>query len=141
MEFAASGNAGGRAGCHHEGVALRCLIVDDSTAFLAAARVLLEREGIDVVGVASTGREAVQQAAALRPDVILVDIDLGAESGLALTRRLAHMGGGGSPLILISTHAHEDFADLIAMSPALGFLPKAALSARAILDVLDGSRR
>jgi len=116
-------------------VALRCLIVDDSTGFLDAARVLLEREGIDVVGIASTAAEAVQRAAALRPDVTLVDIDLGGESGFDLTRRLAR-AGEGSRVILVSTHSQEDFADLIATSPALGFLPKSALSARAILTLL-----
>jgi DNA-binding NarL/FixJ family response regulator len=119
-------------------VALRCLIVDDSTRFLDAARALLEREGIEVVGIASTAGEAVQRAAALRPDVTLVDIDLGGESGFNLTRRLAH-AGGGSRVILVSTHSQEDFAELIATSPALGFLPKSSLSARAILAILNGS--
>ncbi|HEY8202728.1 MAG TPA: response regulator transcription factor [Actinomycetota bacterium] len=119
-------------------MALRCLIVDDSTRFLDAARALLEREGIEVVGIASTAGEAVQRAAALRPDVTLVDIDLGGESGFNLTRRLAH-AGGGSRVILVSTHSQEDFAELIATSPALGFLPKSSLSARAILAILNGS--
>ena len=116
---------------------LKCLIVDDTPAFLAAARGLLERQGVSVVGTVTTGAEALQQAAALRPDVILVDIDLDGESGLELARRLHQDGGGArSPVILISTHAVEDYADLIAAGPAVGFLPKISLSADAIQDLL-----
>lgn len=116
-------------------MALRCLIVDDSLGFLHAARTLLQRQGIHVVGIASTGTEAVEQVAALRPDVTLVDVDLGGESGFDLTRRLVRMAGGAR-VILVSTHAEEDFAELIASSPARGFLPKAALSGPAILEIL-----
>jgi CheY-like chemotaxis protein len=116
---------------------LRCLIVDDSLHFLDAARGLLEAQGVTVVAVASTGTEALRRVEELRPDVTLVDIDLGGESGLELAGRLG--GGAGpaaSPVILISTHAEQDYADLIAASPAVGFLPKAALSAAAIRDLL-----
>jgi DNA-binding NarL/FixJ family response regulator len=115
---------------------LRCLIVDDNRRFLDAARGLLEREGVAVVGVASTSAEALHQVQELRPDVTLVDIDLGGESGFELVRQLA----GRAPLrmILISTHAEQDYADLIAMSPAIGFVPKSALSAAAIRALLDG---
>ena len=118
---------------------LRCLIVDDSPRFLAAARGLLEREGITVVGVASTSAQALQQAHQLRPDVTLVDIDLGGQSGLELARRLHQQAGSvASRVILISTHAQQDYADLIAASPAVGFLSKTALSAGAIRDLLAG---
>jgi CheY-like chemotaxis protein len=116
---------------------LRCLIVDDSWHFLNAARGLLERQGIVVVGVASTGAEAVRQVEELRPDVTLVDIDLGGESGFEVARRLQHDSNGTpGPVIMISTHAEQDYADLIAASPAIGFLPKSALSADAIRDLL-----
>jgi CheY-like chemotaxis protein len=127
------------AGACDAGAMLRCLIVDDSPRFLDAARGLLERQGVAVVGVASTSAEALQQAAALRPDVTLVDIDLGGESGLELARRLAGEGGlGAAPVILISTHAEQDYAELIAASPAVGFLAKGALSAGAIRGLLAG---
>ena len=75
---------------------LRCLLVDDNEAFLEAASVLLEREGLTVVGVASSIAEALRQARALRPDVILVDIGLGDESGFDLARLLARDGQGRS---------------------------------------------
>lgn len=114
---------------------LRCLIVDDNRRFLDAARGLLEREGVAVVGVASTSAEALHQVEELRPDVTLVDIDLGGESGFELVRQLA----GRAPLrmILISTHAEQDYADLIATSPAIGFVSKSGLSAAAIRALLD----
>ncbi|MEU8980656.1 response regulator [Streptomyces sp. NPDC048309] len=116
---------------------LRCLIVDDSRHFVDAARGLLEREGVTVVGVATNGAEALDRTKELRPDVTLVDIDLGRESGFDLARRLHRDGGTTSRVILVSTHSEEDYADLIAASPAVGFLAKAELSAGAIRELLD----
>jgi DNA-binding NarL/FixJ family response regulator len=119
-------------------VSLRVLIVDDSVPFLNVARVLLEREGLCVVGVASTSADALARAEELGPDVVLVDIKLAQESGFELARRLVKQDGcGGWSVILISTHAHEDFADLIDECPACGFLPKSELSADAVLRTLD----
>jgi DNA-binding NarL/FixJ family response regulator len=113
----------------------RCLIVDDSVGFLSSARRLLERQGIVVAGVASNGAEALLRLAELRPDVVLLDIDLGAESGLEVAERLDR---AGSPrIIMISTHAEQDYRDLIAASPAVGFLAKTSLSAQAIQELLD----
>ena len=118
---------------------LRCLLVDDSPRFLAAARGLLERQGVSVVGVASTSAEALQRVRELRPDVTLLDIDLGGESGFELARRLHQEAGPApAPVILVSTHAEEDYAELIAASPAVGFLPKSALSAGGIRQLLAG---
>jgi CheY-like chemotaxis protein len=116
---------------------LRCLIVDDNPHFVKVARTLLEREGVTVVAVASTSAEALRRAAELRPDVTLVDIDLGGESGFELAGRLGRQTSGAPPpMIMISTHAEEDYAELIAASPAVGFVPKTALSARAIRNLL-----
>jgi DNA-binding NarL/FixJ family response regulator len=113
-------------------VQLRCLIVDDNAAFLKAAVALLEREGVAVVGVASDGAEALTRARELRPDVVLLDIALRAESGFDVARRLVEADPDGARIILISTHAEADFADLIDETPAAGFVPKSELSARAI---------
>jgi DNA-binding NarL/FixJ family response regulator len=118
-------------------VPLRTLIVDDSRRFLEAASNLLEREGLTVVGVASTGNETLRQAQALRPDVILVDVFLGKESGLVLARRLAEETEGAI-VILISSHSEADLAGLIAASPAAGFVSKTQLSAIAIRGIVDG---
>jgi two-component system nitrate/nitrite response regulator NarL len=111
-------------------VSLRCLIVDDNPAFLKAATRLLEGQGLEVVGVASSSAEAVQQAQALSPAVVLVDVKLGDENGFDLVGQLA------GPVILISTYAERDFADLIAESAALGFLSKTRLTAGAIEELV-----
>jgi CheY-like chemotaxis protein len=116
---------------------LRCLIVDDSDAFLETASALLEQEGVTVVGVATSTAEALQRARALQPDVILVDIGLGDESGFDLALLLARDGQGGSAkVILISTRDEADYAELIAESPVAGFLAKTELSARGIGRIL-----
>jgi DNA-binding NarL/FixJ family response regulator len=118
-------------------MSLRCLIVDDHQGFLHAARVLLESGGISVVGAASTSAEAIEMAVGTRPDIVLVDIMLGPESGFDLARQLAADPRlTGMRVVLISTHAEEDFADLLAVSPAVAFLPKWKLSAAAVRDVL-----
>ena len=125
---------------------LRCLIVDDSPHFLDAARALLQRQGVTVVGVATNGSDALRRVQELWPDVTLVDIDLGGESGFDLARRLSADGGGTalSPVILVSTRDEQDYAELIATSPALGFVSKAELSGDAIRALLshrgDGDR-
>jgi DNA-binding NarL/FixJ family response regulator len=125
--------------CDPHVVSLRTLIVDDNAGFLEAARDLLEREGIAVVGIASTSADALRRAAELRPDVTLVDIYLGAESGLDLARRLSAQGDPErSRVILISTYAESDFPDLPVVSPAIGFVSKAELSASAIEKALGG---
>jgi len=122
-------------------MAFRVLIVDDNRWFLEAARVLLERQGLSVVGVAATTAEALSQAEMLQPDLVLVDITLAEESGFDLARDLIAHDRGGPAVILISTHAEADFADLIAESPARGFLPKSELSADAIRRILNGHPR
>jgi DNA-binding NarL/FixJ family response regulator len=117
------------------GMKLRCLIIDDSRRFLDAAGGLLERQGITVVGEALTGAEGLRLLVELQPDVTLVDIDLGAESGFEVTRQLSRQAAS-TRMILVSTHAEQDYADLVAASPAVGFLSKSALSADAIRDLL-----
>jgi CheY-like chemotaxis protein len=109
---------------------IRCLIVDDNQPFLDAARLLLEREGVAVVGIATTSAEALRLDEELRPDVVLVDIRLGDENGFDLARRLS------GRVILISTCAQSEYAEKIAASPAAGFVPKALLSAAAVLRLV-----
>ena len=119
---------------------MHCLIVDDSADFVEAARSLLERGGMTVVGVASTGADALRHYEELRPEVTLVDIDLGRESGFAVAEQLHQAPSAASlPVILVSTHDEQDFADMIAASPALGFVAKSALTADAIRNLVDRS--
>ena len=89
-----------------------------------------------MVGVASNIADALGRERELRPDLVLVDIMLGRESGFELARQLAATDSGGPAVILISTHAEADFADLIEEAPAAGFVPKSQLSARTIRRLL-----
>jgi DNA-binding NarL/FixJ family response regulator len=116
---------------------LRCLIVDDSQAVLRAADDLLSREGVAVVGLAATADEAAALTRERAPDVVLIDIDLGPDSGFELVRRLANCDDDTRPrCILMSIRDQADYADLIAASPAVGFLAKSDLSAAAIRRLL-----
>lgn len=117
---------------------LRCLIIDDNAAFVAAARSVLNGPNFNVVGGARTVSEALRQVRDLAPEVVLVDVDLGEESGFALARQLAEAGGSDRPkLILVSAHPEEEFADLIAESPAVGFLAKSKLSPASLSALLN----
>ena len=111
------------------------MLVDDDEMFLRVAQSLLEQDGLTVADVATSCAEAIRRVEMLRPDVVLIDIRLGPESGFDVARELA-----GHPhvttLIMISTHAEEDYADLIAESPAAGFLSKAELSAAGVRRIL-----
>ena len=116
---------------------IRCLIVDDNTCFRHEMGGLLTEQGLEVVGGAASAAQALQQIAELRPDVALIDIDLGRDSGLTLATRLGETPGPAVPdVILISTHDERAFAELIERSSALGFLPKTELSAPAIRRML-----
>jgi|SRR5262245_13109781 len=115
---------------------LRCLIVDDSRRFGDEARGLLEQEGISVVGIAASGEDAVRLAKALRPDLALVDINLGKESGFDVARRLAESSNPPLAVIFVSTYDEREFSARIAASPALGFIAKTELSAERIRELL-----
>lgn len=119
-----------------------CLIVDDSDAFCAAARRLLEAGGIDVVGTALALDEAVEIALATRPELVLVDIDLGAWSGFDVVEALhTSMPQPLPAIVLVSTHDEDDVADMVESSSALGFIPKFELSIASIDAVLINSQR
>jgi DNA-binding NarL/FixJ family response regulator len=118
-------------------VSLRCLLVDDNAAFLEAASVLLRQGGVNVVGVANNGADALQLARELRPDVVLVDIGLGLENGFDVARRLDQDAEGSRPkVIMISARAETDYSELVANSPAIGFVAKSAVSPREIDRVI-----
>ena len=118
---------------------MRCLIVDDSQSFRCAALGMLERAGIAVVGLASNSADGLRYYLDLRPDVTLVDVDLGDESGFDLVEQLYASGvPQPSPVILISAHAEQDLAELITGSAAVGFLSKIGLSPGAIMELVYG---
>jgi two-component system, NarL family, nitrate/nitrite response regulator NarL len=120
-------------------VVLRCIIVDDSEAFLASASRFLSAQGLEVVGRASCGAEALRLAQKLEPDVVLVDVQLGDEDGLELTRRLS-VPVHAPRVILISSYPQDELAELIADSPAVGFVAKSALNAHAIARLASAPR-
>lgn len=124
--------------CHAvQGMSLRCLIVDDSARFCEEAGSLLEQEGVLVVGVAASGDEAVRLAEELGPDLALVDIRLGEESGFDVARRLVDGSKARAPtVIFVSSYDEREFSGRIAASPALGFIPKTRLSAARIRELL-----
>jgi DNA-binding NarL/FixJ family response regulator len=125
---------------------LRCLIIDDNPHFAQAARSLLEHEGLTVVGTASTGSEAIDLVREFQPDVVILDIDLGAESGFDVAEQLRTTDGhtslaNGLEIVLVSAHDEEDFADMISESVAAGFVAKSDLSARAIRELVAPDAR
>jgi CheY-like chemotaxis protein len=118
-------------------MSLRCLIVDDSVRFGDEARSLLEQEGVSVVGFATSGDQAVRLANELGPDLALVDISLGTESGFDVARRLVDSSDGKPPaIILVSTYEEQEFSGPIEASPAVGFIAKTELSADRIRQLL-----
>ena len=126
-------------------MALRCLLVDDDARFLESARALLELEGM-TVDTASTGAQAVRRVGELRPDLVLLDLRLGSESGFQVARELqATWPTAGSShdsprIIFISTSCESDLGRLIEESPALGFITKSSLSARTVRELLEGDQ-
>ena len=111
----------------------RCLIVDDSPPFCAAVCDMLQTAGMTVVATASTLATAVEAASAHEPNLILVDIDLGGESGFDVVEALHDLRLPTRPaIILVSTHDQDDFAEMIEESSAIGFLQKFGLSAELI---------
>jgi len=114
---------------------LRCVLVDDNKEFLVSAARLLESQGVEVVGVASTSAEALRLAEACRPDIALVDIELDLEDGIELAAEIASKAPS-TQVVLISSYERDDLSDLVADSTALGFVPKPMLSASAIESLL-----
>ena len=125
---------------------LQCIIIDDYQPYLKVARAKLERQGMAVIGVATNGTEALRQARELSPDVALVDISLGTESGFDVARDIKPYVGS---VILISSNDHyedDDYAELIAGSLGGGLLEQGhAVSGRdqpaRPLAVWDGGHR
>jgi two-component system nitrate/nitrite response regulator NarL len=114
---------------------VRCLIVDDSEHIAASMARLLVSQGLDVVACARTAGEALERAAALAPDVAIVDVELGEEDGIALSHELV-VCAPSMRVVLISAHEEDDLGNLLDNSPAAGFLSKTAVGADAIARVL-----
>ena len=116
-------------------MALRCLIIDDSEDFLASARRLLEAQGLEVVGSATSRAEAVRLVDELEPDIALVDVELGEEDGIALADDLV-VRAPETGVVLISSHDRSELSELLSESRAAGFLPKTDLGVPALRSLL-----
>ncbi len=114
------------------------LIVDDSRAFLASAQALLQSQGMTVSACASCSEEALAAAQRFKFDLVLIDVELGGEDGLALARLLSARDPA-LRVVLISAYELDDIAELIAGCGAVGFLSKAALGRQAIADLLEAN--
>jgi DNA-binding NarL/FixJ family response regulator len=107
------------------------LIVDDHAGFRASARALLQAEGFDVVGEAANGAAAVEAVAVLRPEIVLLDIQLPDLDGLAVAEQLA--GTPDAPVVvLISSRDAAAYGPRLQETPARGFIPKSGLSGEAL---------
>jgi DNA-binding NarL/FixJ family response regulator len=108
------------------------LIVDDHAGFRASARRILEADGYEVVGEAADGRSALVAARGLRPDIVLLDVNLPDADGFQLASELMAGGPGGPAVVLTSSHDREDFGDSLPASSAAGFVPKGELCGAAV---------
>jgi two-component system, NarL family, nitrate/nitrite response regulator NarL len=123
--------------CDAESVQRRFVIVDDSEQFLRAATSSLSRNAIEVVGTATSSAAAFERVASLRPDVVLVDVGLGEESGFDLVARLVDAFPYlASRVVLISTRTEDEYGELIEASPAVGFILKSELSASSLDELV-----
>jgi two-component system, NarL family, nitrate/nitrite response regulator NarL len=116
-------------------VSVRCLLIDDSREFLASAARLLESQGVEIVGCATSTREALELVAELEPELALVDIELADEDGIALAQQL-EARAPRTRVVLISAYDPADVDELVVDSGAEGFLPKSRLGAAAITALL-----
>ena len=107
------------------------LIVDDHAAFRTSARALLQAEGFDVIGEASDGAEAVEAVAVMRPEIVLLDIQLPDVDGLAVAEQLA-MAPDPPTVVLISSRDAAAYGARLRSTAARGFIPKSGLSGEAL---------
>lgn len=118
-------------------MAVTVVIVDDHPSFRTSARTLLELEGFEVVGEAASGASALELAAALEPELVLLDVALPDTNGFDVAERLAD---GPSKVILTSSREQRDLGRRVRSSGALGFVPKDRLTGQALTALLEEGR-
>ena len=120
----------------HDPCVPRVLIVDDHATFRATARQLLEAEGFDVVGEAEDGTSALECVARLKPDVVLLDVQLPDMNGFEVTAAL-QSNGARPDVVLTSSRDVSEFGDLVHTCGSRGFIPKAELSGGRLAALLE----
>jgi DNA-binding NarL/FixJ family response regulator len=118
-------------------IVLNVLVVDDHSAFRSLARQLLEQIGHRVVGEAATGTGALREARRLKPDVVLLDVQLPDLDGLTVAAELTSSQGAPA-VLLVSARDASDFGPRLTNCGAIGFIAKADLSADSLTSLLDG---
>jgi DNA-binding NarL/FixJ family response regulator len=113
-------------------MARTAVIVDDHAGFRAQATELLEAAGYDVVGSCPDGRSALGAIVALRPDVVLLDVQLPDIDGFSVLTQLPP----GPAVVLISSREAADYGGRVGRSGAAGFITKAELSARSLAEAV-----
>jgi DNA-binding NarL/FixJ family response regulator len=116
-------------------VAVTVLIVDDNARFRARARRWLEEGGFTVIGEAADGASGLREATAIKPQVVLLDVQLPDMSGLRVAERLTAQPGAPA-VVLTSTHDVDELGALVSRCGAQGFVPKDELSGEALAEVL-----
>jgi len=116
-------------------MAVTVVVVDDHPGFRRMARRMLVEAGFDVIGEAVDGEAAVGEVVRLRPQLVLLDIQLPGIDGFAVARRVAE-AGTGAVVVLTSSRSASDYGSRLAHSPAIGFLPKDELSGPALVGLL-----
>jgi DNA-binding NarL/FixJ family response regulator len=122
--------------CDHRGVPATVLIVDDHAGFRASARALLDAEGFMVIGEAGDGPGALEQVHVLRPDVVLLDIQLPGMDGFEVAERIA-ADPGPPAVVLISSRDAAAYGPRLAGCPVVGFLTKRDLSGPSLARILE----
>ncbi|MDQ3641130.1 MAG: response regulator [Actinomycetota bacterium] len=117
-------------------MAITVVIVDDHAGFRRMARRMLEHAGFDVVGEAADGQSALSSVASLRPELVLLDIQLPDLNGFVVAQHLAD-SGAGAVVILTSSRSASDYGARVARSSAIGFITKAELSGPAVAGLLE----
>jgi DNA-binding NarL/FixJ family response regulator len=113
----------------------RILIVDDFVLFRNSARRMLELSGFDVIGESGDGDSAITAVRELRPDVVLLDVQLPGIDGFEVARRIA-AEPDAPVVILTSIRDASQYRTRLSGTPAHGFIPKAELSETSIAALL-----
>jgi DNA-binding NarL/FixJ family response regulator len=116
------------------------LIVDDHEVFRASARALLQAGGFDVIGEAAGGMEAIEAVSTLRPEVVVLDIQLPDLDGLAVAERLAE-APDPPVVVVVSGREATTYGPRLRQAPVRGFISKSELSGRALAALVGLTAR